>query len=68
MKRLPLVLKVLLCLCLLISGCFAREGRGIWVVRYQMSSPQVLDQIVDDSRHGRFNLLFVQVQDRKSVV
>jgi uncharacterized lipoprotein YddW (UPF0748 family) len=64
MARLPHCLKVLLCLCLLISGCFAREGRGIWVVRYQMDSPQVLDQVVADSRHGRFNLLFVQVHGR----
>jgi len=64
MARLPNILKVLLCLCLFISGCFAREGRGIWVVRYQMSSPQVLDQIVADSRHGKFNLLFVQVHGR----
>jgi uncharacterized lipoprotein YddW (UPF0748 family) len=65
MVRLPHCLKVLLCLlCLLISGCFAREGRGIWVVRYQMSSPQVLDQVVEESRQGRFNLLFVQVHGR----
>ncbi|OGP81401.1 MAG: hypothetical protein A2Z08_02980 [Deltaproteobacteria bacterium RBG_16_54_11] len=64
MARLPNVLKVLLCLCLAMSGCFAREGRGIWVVRYQMSSPQVLDQVVDDSRQGRFNFLFVQVHGR----
>jgi len=64
MVRLPNILKVLLCLCLFISGCFAREGRGIWVVRYQMSSPQVLDQVVADSRHGKFNLLFVQVHGR----
>ncbi len=62
MARLPNILKVLL--CLFISGCFAREGRGIWVVRYQMSSPQVLDQVVADSRHGKFNLLFVQVHGR----
>jgi uncharacterized lipoprotein YddW (UPF0748 family) len=64
MARLPHVLKVLLCLCLALSGCFAREGRGIWVVRFQMSSSQVLDQVIDDSRQGRFNLLFVQVHGR----
>jgi uncharacterized lipoprotein YddW (UPF0748 family) len=64
MRRLPRVLKMLFCLCLALSGCFAREGRGIWVVRYQMSSPKVLDQIVDESRQGRFNLLFVQVYGR----
>src|SRR4030042_1152639 len=64
MMRLSNILKVLLCLCLAMSGCFMREGRGIWVVRYQLNSPIVLDQIVDDTRQGRFNLLFVQVHGR----
>ena len=64
MARLPHGLKALLCLALAMAGCFAREGRGIWVVRYQMNSPTVLDQVVDDSRQGRFNLLFVQVHGR----
>jgi uncharacterized lipoprotein YddW (UPF0748 family) len=64
MARLPHILKVLFCFCLALGGCFAREGRGIWVVRYQMSSPKVLDQVVDESRRGRFNLLFVQVYGR----
>jgi uncharacterized lipoprotein YddW (UPF0748 family) len=64
MARLLRILKVLLGLGLCLSGCFAREGRGIWVVRYQMSSPQVLDQVIAESRQGRFNLLFVQVHGR----
>jgi len=64
MVRLPIVFKVLLALCLVMSGCSMYEGRGIWVVRYQLSSPSVLDQVVDDTRQGRFNLLFVQVNGR----
>jgi uncharacterized lipoprotein YddW (UPF0748 family) len=65
--RLPNVLKVLVLILLATSACFAhraREGRGIWVVRYQLSSPAALDRIVDDAREGRFNLLFVQVHGR----
>jgi uncharacterized lipoprotein YddW (UPF0748 family) len=61
------ILKVILLLCLTTSGCFVhtvQEGRGIWVVRYQLSSPHALDQIVEDARRGKFNLLFVQVHGR----
>jgi uncharacterized lipoprotein YddW (UPF0748 family) len=61
------VLKIILLLCFVTSGCVVhkvQEGRGIWVVRYQLSSPNVLDQVVDDARRGRFNLLFVQVHGR----
>jgi uncharacterized lipoprotein YddW (UPF0748 family) len=47
-----------------INGCSIREGRGIWVVRYRLASPVVLDEIVKDARRGRFNLLFVQVHGR----
>jgi uncharacterized lipoprotein YddW (UPF0748 family) len=67
MARLLNILKVLfsLCsLCLAVSGCFMREGRGVWVVRYQLNAPALLDQVVDDTRQGRFNLLFVQVNGR----
>lgn len=61
------VLKIILLLCLATSGCFlhtVQEGRGIWVVRYQLSSPKALDQIVEDAHKGKFNLLFVQVHGR----
>ena len=58
------VLKVILLFCLLIGGCVVHEGRGIWVVRYRLNSPALLDQIVDDAYGGKFNLLFVQVHGR----
>jgi uncharacterized lipoprotein YddW (UPF0748 family) len=58
------VLKVILLFCLITSGCVVHEGRGIWVVRYRLNSPTVLDQIVDDAHRGKFNLLFVQVHGR----
>lgn len=55
---------VVLCLCLATSGCVVHEGRGIWVVRYRLTPPALLDQIVEDTRRGKFNLLFVQVHGR----
>jgi uncharacterized lipoprotein YddW (UPF0748 family) len=58
------VLKVILLVCLVTSCCVVHEGRGIWVVRYRLNSPTVLDQIVDDAHRGKFNLLFVQVHGR----
>jgi uncharacterized lipoprotein YddW (UPF0748 family) len=64
MARLPNAYKVILFLCLAMSGCAVHEGRGIWVVRYQLGAPTILDQVVADAREGRFNLLFVQVHGR----
>jgi len=58
------VFQVIVLLSLAISGCFPHEGRGIWVVRYRLTSPTVLNEIVEDARRGRFNLLFVQVHGR----
>jgi uncharacterized lipoprotein YddW (UPF0748 family) len=58
------VLKMILLICLVTSGCVVHEGRGIWVVRYRLNSPTTLDQIVDDAHGGKFNLLFVQVHGR----
>jgi uncharacterized lipoprotein YddW (UPF0748 family) len=58
------VLKLILILLLITSGCAVHEGRGIWVVRYRLHSPVLLDQIVEDARRGKFNLLFVQVHGR----
>lgn len=58
------VLKVILLFCLVTSGCVVHEGRGIWVVRYRLNSPTILDQIVDDAHRGKFNFLFVQVYGR----
>jgi uncharacterized lipoprotein YddW (UPF0748 family) len=58
------ILKVILLLCLIAGGCAVHEGRGIWVVRYRLNSPTLLDQIVDDAHRGKFNLLFVQVHGR----
>lgn len=61
------VLKIMLFLCLATVGCClhtVQEGRGIWVVRYQLSSSKTLDQVVEDAHKGKFNLLFVQVHGR----
>jgi uncharacterized lipoprotein YddW (UPF0748 family) len=58
------VLKVILMLLLVTSGCVVHEGRGMWVVRYRLHSPVLLDQIVEDARRGKFNLLFMQVHGR----
>ena len=58
------ILKLILLFCLVTSGCVVHEGRGIWVVRYRLNSPVLLDQIVEDARRGKFNLLFVQVHGR----
>jgi len=57
-------LKLMVLLCLATGGCFPHEGRGIWVVRYRLASPAVLDEIVRDARKGKFNLLFIQVHGR----
>ena len=58
------ILKIILLICLVTSGCVVHEGRGIWVVRYRLNSPVILDQIVEDANRGKFNLLFVQVHGR----
>ena len=58
------ILKIILLLCLITSGCVVHEGRGIWVVRYRLNSPTTLNQIVNDAHGGKFNLLFVQVHGR----
>ncbi|UCC66339.1 MAG: family 10 glycosylhydrolase [Deltaproteobacteria bacterium] len=56
--------KLIILFSLAVSSCFPHEGRGIWVVRYRLASPAVLDGIVKDAQRGRFNLLFVQVHGR----
>jgi uncharacterized lipoprotein YddW (UPF0748 family) len=58
------IFSVVVAFCLVVGGCVVHEGRGIWVVRYQLNSPFVLDQIVEDAHQGQFNLLFVQVRGR----
>ncbi len=63
MRRL-VVLELMILFFLAIGCCFLHEGRGIWVVRHRLASPEVLDDIVKDARRGRFNLLFVQVHGR----
>jgi uncharacterized lipoprotein YddW (UPF0748 family) len=58
------VLKVIFMLLIVTSGCVVHEGRGIWIVRYRLHSPVLVDQIVEDARRGKFNLLFMQVHGR----
>jgi uncharacterized lipoprotein YddW (UPF0748 family) len=40
------------------------EGRGIWVVRTEMNSPESIDTFVDQCADAGFNTLFVQVRGR----
>ncbi|MBN1476233.1 family 10 glycosylhydrolase [Candidatus Sumerlaeota bacterium] len=40
------------------------EGRGIWVVRTQMTDPDNIDTLVDRCADAGFNTLFVQVRGR----
>jgi uncharacterized lipoprotein YddW (UPF0748 family) len=40
------------------------EMRGLWVVRTALTSPQSIDQVVDDASRAGFNALFVQVRGR----
>ncbi|MFH0795352.1 MAG: family 10 glycosylhydrolase [bacterium] len=40
------------------------EGRGIWVVRNQLNSPENIDAIVESAAKAGFNTLFVQVRGR----
>ena len=44
--------------------CPRMEGRGIWVVRNQMISPENIDHIVDACADANFNALYVQVRGR----
>ena len=62
--RVPRMLQLLFLFVFTCIGCVVHEGRGIWVVRYRLTSPAVVDQVVEDARAGRFNLLFVQVHGR----
>jgi uncharacterized lipoprotein YddW (UPF0748 family) len=69
MFRQSLTLSTLLLLSIVMGGCIMqkvalREGRGIWVVRFQLNSPPALDQTVADAGQEKFNLLFVQVHGR----
>ncbi|OGP95125.1 MAG: hypothetical protein A2Z19_03955 [Deltaproteobacteria bacterium RBG_16_54_18] len=69
MFRRSCCLSALLLLFIVTGGCIMqkaalREGRGMWVVRFQLNSPPALDQVVDDARQEKFNLLFVQVNGR----
>ncbi len=40
------------------------EGRGVWIVRDQMTSPESIRKVVDDCEKAGFNALFVQVRGR----
>ena len=40
------------------------EGRGVWIVRNQISSPEAVKKIVDRCAEAGFNALFVQVRGR----
>lgn len=40
------------------------EMRGLWVVRTGLTSPESVDQIVDDAARAGFNALFVQARGR----
>lgn len=40
------------------------EGRGIWIVRDQLASPESIDAIVERCAEAGFNTLFVQVRGR----
>ena len=40
------------------------EGRGIWIIRSQIKSPEAVKEIVERCHMGGFNALFVQVRGR----
>ncbi len=40
------------------------EGRGVWVVRNRLTSPERIDAIVEAAAKANFNTLFVQVRGR----
>tara|TARA_Y100000310_G_scaffold298116_1_gene331739 strand:- start:9789 stop:11561 length:1773 start_codon:yes stop_codon:yes gene_type:complete len=40
------------------------EGRGVWVVRNELNSPQNIDNVVNSAAKAGFNTLFVQVRGR----
>jgi len=40
------------------------EGRGIWIIRDQLRSPEAVQKIVKRCERGGFNTLFVQVRGR----
>jgi len=40
------------------------EGRGIWVIRDQMTSPEKIKKVVEDCAAGGFNAIFAQVRGR----
>jgi len=56
---------------LMISGCLPKrvvgptpkptEGRGIWVIAYQIASPDNIRKIVETAKENNFNTLFVQI-------
>ena len=67
MFRQSYCLSALLLLFIVTGGCIMQkaalhEGRGMWVVRFQLNSPPTLDQVVDDARQEKFNILFGQLQ------
>ncbi|PIP11837.1 MAG: hypothetical protein COT45_04050 [bacterium (Candidatus Stahlbacteria) CG08_land_8_20_14_0_20_40_26] len=37
------------------------EGRGIWVIAYQIASPDNIRKIVETAKENNFNMLFVQI-------
>jgi len=42
----------------------AAELRGLWVVRTALTSPQAVDDVVEQAQRAGFNALFVQVRGR----
>lgn len=56
---------------LMISSCLPKrvtgptpkptEGRGLWVVAYQIASPENIEKIVETAKEHNFNTLFVQI-------
>jgi uncharacterized lipoprotein YddW (UPF0748 family) len=53
-----------LTLALANAGTIDAEVRGLWVVRTAMTSPEAVDEAVDQARDAGINTLFVQVRGR----
>ena len=61
-----LFVTLLMTLCLFTGTVFGKqvEGRGLWVVRYQITSPEKVKTLVNDAVENNFNFLVVQVVGR----
>ena len=40
------------------------EGRALWVVRFRLTSPELIQQVTSEAKRAGFNALFVQVYGR----